>query len=223
MVTLKPGETKKVDIPVLRTAWSGPIHLVLDGLPNKVTAPPIDLAGDQSSASFTLTAGEDANSMVRTVKILSTAGYLTRSDNLIVRVLGTSEGFLPREVTDNEELFRLLKRGSFGGRLTSQSKQALIDAYGGTQESEDAVARGLKWLAKHQQVDGRWPLKHYDADVFLCDCCKPFEDDVVDMDNAGTALGVLPFLGAGITPKRSPKDRPEFAKYRKNVEKGEIG
>jgi hypothetical protein len=219
VVTLKPGEEKKVDIPVQRTAFQGPIRMEITGLPKGVTAAAVDLAAGQPSASFSFTAAKDANSMVRTAKILSTAGYLTRSDNLIVRVLGTNEGFLPREVTDTEELFRLLRRGSFGGRMTSQSKQALMDAYGGTSESEDAVARGLKWLAKHQQSDGRWPLKNYHTDIFLCDCCTAFEADVVDMDTAGTALGVLPFLSAGITPERSPKDKPDFVKYKKNVEK----
>lgn len=219
VVSLKPGESKKVDIPVQRSAYAGPIRMEITGLPTGVTAATVELMQGQPSASFTFTAAEDANSMVRTAKIVSKAGYLTRSDNLIVRVLGDSEGFLPREVTDTEELFRLLRRGSFGGRMTSKSKQALLDAYGGTSESEEAVARGLKWLAKHQQYDGRWPLKRYDADIFLCDCCSEFENDVVDMDTAGTALGVLPFLGAGITPERSPRERPEFAKYKKNVEK----
>jgi len=51
------------------------------------------------------------------------------------------------------------------------------------------VARGLAWLARHQENDGRWKLD------------GKFPDKGNANDPAGTALGLLPFLGAGKTHK----------------------
>src|SRR5690606_17794270 len=41
---------------------------------------------------------------------------------------------------------------------TGVLKQALLSKFGGTQETEDAVALGLKWLAKQQKSNGSWSL-----------------------------------------------------------------
>jgi hypothetical protein len=117
----------------------------------------------------------------------------------------------------NPNLSSLLRRGSFGGRLTAASKHALLEAYGGTTESEAAVMRGLKWLADHQQSDGHWSLKAYNEDVEGCDCHLKMEEKVVDSDTAGTAFGVLPFLGAGVAHNRAPEEPAELVKYQKVV------
>ena len=47
--------------------------------------------------------------------------------------------------------------GTFYGRSGATRELALRDG-GGTKESEAAVARGLQWLIRHQQSDGRWTL-----------------------------------------------------------------
>jgi hypothetical protein len=120
----------------------------------------------------------------------------------------------------NPEILPLLRRGSIGGRLTAESKQALLDFYGGTPESEAAVMRGLKWLADHQQADGSWPLKDYAKGIKDCNCQGEFEKEIDDSPTAGTAFGILPFLGAGVTHKRAPSQPPELAKYQKVVERG---
>ena len=119
----------------------------------------------------------------------------------------------------DQDQTHLLRRGSFGGRLTAASKQALLDAYGGTPESEEAVLLGLRWLAEHQQPDGRWPLKGYSKGIPRCDCETEPQEKVVEYDTAGTAFGVLPFLGAGVThdPDYVPKSPPELRGYTKNV------
>jgi len=117
----------------------------------------------------------------------------------------------------NPNLSSLLRRGSFGGRLTAASKRALLEAYGGTTESEAAVMRGLKWLATHQQPDGHWSLKAYHEDVEGCDCHLKMEEKAVDSDTAGTAFGVLPFLGAGVAHNRAPEEPAELAKYQNVV------
>ncbi|QGJ70047.1 Squalene--hopene cyclase [Planctomycetales bacterium 10988] len=75
--------------------------------------------------------------------------------------------------------------GMFDGRGEA-SRGKLVQAFGGTTASESAVAKGLRWLAKVQWNDGRWRLEQFGGSR---------------SDTAGTALGVLPFLGAGQTHK----------------------
>lgn len=73
--------------------------------------------------------------------------------------------------------------GMFDGR-GQKSRGQLVQAYGGTTATEEAVARGLKWLAEQQNDDGSWSLHKFGG---------------THSDTSGTALGVLPFLGAGQT------------------------
>jgi len=217
VVTLKPGETKRVEIPVERRSYKGPLDLEVDGLPEGVTVPKAQLAADQTNAALEFAAAPTAKEGVRSAKVISTGGELTRTDPVIVRVSLGESGFLPKEIAPDPDSPVLLRRGSFGGRLTPESKEALTNAYGGTPESEEAVLRGLRWLAAHQERDGRWSLQSYGASLPDCDCHVAAENEVVDYDTAGTAFGVLPFLGAGVTHSGGPVKPIELAEYRKRV------
>jgi hypothetical protein len=219
-VVLRPGEKMRIEVPVERTSYKGPLELEPTDLPEGVTITKTVVAPDKKSVALEIVAAENAKERVKAAKVVSKGGHLSRTDPLIIRVSSGERGFLPKEITSNPELFPLLRRGSFGGRLTTESKQALLDAYGGTPESEEAVMRGLRWLAIHQQPDGRWPLKEYDRDIDGCDCRTKFEDEVLDIDAAGTAFGLLAFLGAGVGPDRSPEHPKELAKYQKRVRMG---
>ncbi len=220
VVTLKPGEAKTVQVPVERLSYQGAVKIGIENLPEGVTIPNIELPPGQAAASVTLTAAPDTKELIRTAKVVASAAHLTASDVLLVRISRGENGFLPREVTSNKELAGLLRKGSFGGRLTSESKHALLEAYGGTPESEQAVLQGLRWLAAHQQQDGRWSLKNYHQGISGCNCHTEFEKDVQDNDTAGTAFGLLPFLGAGITHTRAPSQPAELDKYRRVVKDG---
>ncbi len=67
-------------------------------------------------------------------------------------------------------------------------KQALLSKFGGTQETEEAVALGLKWLAKQQKSNGSWSL------------LGPYgQGGVSENATAATALALNAFLGAGST------------------------
>lgn len=94
-------------------------------------------------------------------------------------------------------------QGTFYGRSGATREFALRNG-GGTEASEAAVARGLKWLIRVQLPDGRWKLDH-----------PAFKEKGLDNDVAGTALGLLPLLAAGKTHKPA-KDNP----YDKPIEKG---
>lgn len=88
--------------------------------------------------------------------------------------------------------------GNFFGRSGATRERALRNG-GGTKESEVAVAKGLNWLIRVQSRDGAWRID------------GPFPDKGNANDTAGTAFGLLPFLGAGKTHKASkenPFDKP---------------
>jgi len=82
--------------------------------------------------------------------------------------------------------------GGFEGRTTS-ARARLVGQRGGTPASEDAVARGLAWLAAHQRSDGSWRFDHRDS---ACGgLCR--DPGTVGSTTAATGLALLPFLGAG--------------------------
>jgi hypothetical protein len=73
----------------------------------------------------------------------------------------------------------------------AENRRNLIDLLGGTPQSEQAVNRGLEWLAKVQEEDGSWSLKKHQGQV--------------ESHCAGTGFGLLPFLAAGHTHNRPGK------------------
>lgn len=83
----------------------------------------------------------------------------------------------------------------FAGRDPSV-RSRLLEQGGGTNETEAAVARGLRWLSRYQNRDGSWSLHAFHrAPGAVGD-----EDGLgQESDVAGTALALLPFLGAGQT------------------------
>ena len=71
---------------------------------------------------------------------------------------------------------------------------------GGSAGSEAAVERGLAWLALHQATDGSWRF-----DLAGCRCDGACRDaGTLDSTTASTAMGLLPFLGAGNTHLEGP-------------------
>lgn len=73
----------------------------------------------------------------------------------------------------------------FAYRRSETQRAASAKGHGGTSNSEAAVARGLEWLAKQQAADGSWN----------------FEGNLKDAKTTATGLALLPFLGAGQTPR----------------------
>ncbi len=107
-----------------------------------------------------------------------------------------------KEAQDKEyaRISRLLP-GSFYGR-DPENRVLLLRQGGGTMQSEEAIERGLEWLAKHQSSNGSWSTdKFHLVDREKCKC----GDHGQKHDIAGTAFGLMPFLGAGETTRKGGK------------------
>ena len=74
-------------------------------------------------------------------------------------------------------------------------RKQIVAREGGTTATEAAVARGLEWLARHQEPAGHWSLHKFNAQP-SCTCQNPGQTIT---DAGATALALLPFLGAGQT------------------------
>ena len=77
-------------------------------------------------------------------------------------------------------------------------RRKYIKLFGGSDESEEAVNRGLVWLAAHQFKDGHWSLDRFH------ECCKGKHPDCggagkVRSNTAATGMSLMPFLAAGHT------------------------
>lgn len=116
------------------------------------------------------------------------------------KVTGSDEVRLVERMSklDAEDSFRnkRLIPGSFFGREV-EDRILLLRESGGTRQTEEAVERGLEWLARHQAANGRWATDAFHL-ANKCSCTERGEKH----DIAGTAFGLLPFLGAGETHKR---------------------
>lgn len=117
-------------------------------------------------------------------------------------VLGEPEPVADSHLTPDDGTLKaaelLQRRPSVGGGLEGRSDElraALVGERGGTPASEEAVTKGLRWLAAHQRNNGSW---HFDHRGEVCDglCANP---GTATTTTGATAIALLPFLGAGHT------------------------
>lgn len=100
--------------------------------------------------------------------------------------------------------------GTGHGLRKAAKKSAIVN--GATNASELAVARGLKWISEHQYANGGWNYDHRFAPKCQSKCKNP--GGYTKAVNGATAMGILPFLGSGITHKEGAKH------YRQTVYRG---
>ncbi|MCI0342835.1 MAG: hypothetical protein L0216_17115, partial [Planctomycetales bacterium] len=77
-----------------------------------------------------------------------------------------------------------------------------LERLGGSAQTEEAVDRGLAWLARHQSEDGRWGCTEFRMQCPGSDPCFGEGESVGHTlyDISTTGLAVLAFLGAGKLP-----------------------
>ena len=83
------------------------------------------------------------------------------------------------------------------GRLSSKTKKAMVQKFGGNAASEAAVAHGLRWLANHQMANGSWSFAHSAHPKCKGQCSQ--NGTLVKCPNGATSLALLAFLGGGHT------------------------
>ena len=78
------------------------------------------------------------------------------------------------------------------------TRKQYIELFGGTEETEKAVNRGLVWLAQHQNADGSWSLNRFQEN---CNGKHPTctAQGAESSNTAATGMALLPFLAAGNT------------------------
>lgn len=229
-IAIAPGESKKIAIAIERKGHQEPIVVTATNLPDGVAIEEVTVPKDETEATLVVVAAKDAKPRVRSAVISATDGSLTSQDALVVRI-SDGEDKLPPGMLDLEVMKKYLeksdsyaslrRRGSIGGRFTARTKRALADFYGGTDESEAAVMKGLAWLARTQQADGSWSLKPPSEEVETSSEGVDTKGSQTDENlTAATAFGILPFLAEGVTHRFSPEGQPELAGYREVVQKG---
>jgi len=94
-------------------------------------------------------------------------------------------------------------------RTTEQDKQDLVEAFGGSKETLEAIRRGLVWMAQHQHPDGHWSLNRFHQQCKGHKCKGAGREA---SDTAATGLALLPMLGDGNTHNHG--------KFKQNVDLG---
>lgn len=123
--------------------------------------------------------------------------------NLMIRAANAAEQ--PSEFTlPSRESFGRKASGAANWAIGSDSgfegrsgatRAKLAAANGGTAESEEAVEKGLAWLAQHQLPDGSWSFR----DSTRIEGCTCANHGAFDARTGATGMVLLAFLGAGYT------------------------
>lgn len=99
--------------------------------------------------------------------------------------------------------------GGLGGRTDPTMRNKLVQAGGGSAQSEAAVEAAIKWIINHQMPDGSWSFDFTKCPSCNGNCSHPGK--IQDRGGA-TAMALLPMLGRGYTHKEGP--------YKKQFEAG---
>lgn len=76
-------------------------------------------------------------------------------------------------------------------------RSEVVRREGGTTQTEAAVARGLRWISRHQNDDGSWSLHRFNQTHQCNGQCGGHGG--VHSDTSGTAMALMAMLGAGQT------------------------
>jgi hypothetical protein len=152
------------------------------------------------------------SSTVETVQVISTADDLDAAPITVELTDFGTETAQASDLLSSVGVVGGKTAGGLGGRTDTKMRQQLIQAGGGSSQSEAAVESSLKWIVQHQMPDGGWSFN-----LKACPSCNGQCSQGVDkgygLDRCGaTSMALLPFLGRGYTHKDGP--------YKKQFEAG---
>lgn len=121
--------------------------------------------------------------------------------NQDARELRVDPGASLPQLPSLEQVKQTLKHGNKNQRTFAardpRVRAEMVTKEGGTTLTEAAVARGLRWMAQHQNPDGSWSLHSFNRTKACSKRCRGAGS--THCDSAATSLCLLPFLGAGQT------------------------
>lgn len=85
---------------------------------------------------------------------------------------------------------------------TAVNREQIAASHGGSQQTEDAVNRALRWFADHQEPDGRWSPTRFGAGRETVTLGHDRHGAGAKADTGLTGLALLAMLGAGHTHQR---------------------
>lgn len=191
------------ELPPLSASFSGPDEPVDESF---VLEPPMETAGEQQL--------EPTETLVPEAEPLPEPEMLPEPEVEIPPELvppqiveaAEAEPALPESPVGTMAAKPDAKAVTTGAKLDHRDaagRQQMLQKYGGSAGSENAVSLALQWLARRQRADGSWDF------VDVGPCTSPGR---VMNPIGGTAYALMPFLAAGHTHKAGP--------YRKQIEAG---
>ena len=239
VVTLQPGESRQVEVPIERdsveplsrlitsgvqpltdvqlvpTAFSGPISLTATSPDGAIAVEPVTAAAGSRGATVLVAADPSARPGAVTVGLRAAADHLEATGLLVVRVVGTAAtaAELSAAIAAAVAPGMPLRAGGVAGRTTAESRRLLGRHYGQSPESRKAIGRALDWLAAAQAEDGGWQPTGDRIGIRLASHGGAASPHGTDRPTA-TAAALLPFLAEGITHEAvsaTAADRESFA------------
>ncbi|HUV38068.1 MAG TPA: hypothetical protein VMY39_00565, partial [Planctomycetota bacterium] len=123
-----------------------------------------------------------------------------------------ASGRIPETAADDRErLLAMMRTGDRGtgviGDRTEGGREDAMARYGGTLAAENAVKAALRWLADHQDADGRWSAGDFTKHCPPGDACGGRSTRVhsgfsKNSDMGVSGLALLCFLGHGNTHQK---------------------
>jgi hypothetical protein len=148
---------------------------------------------ESSETEDTASASPVVDSTIAEAQVEMNFGDLVAANMPAVPMTSLTQSLIPKSGLSAQA--NAAMRAALSSR-SKETKRDLLSKYGGTSDTEKAVAMALKWLAAHQDPNtGAWSLAHSVICNGQCDHAgkRRFSQ------NAATGLALMCFLGAGQT------------------------
>ncbi|MDX1945536.1 MAG: prenyltransferase/squalene oxidase repeat-containing protein [Pirellulaceae bacterium] len=178
----KPADATPADVPLAM-----PMPQAVAGIPDELTSPLPDLPrrGALPEPPSAATAAAPANPLREATP--------PPPPPPAAETFAAAPATVPRRLGDGQELPESLRARNVADRLK------VAQQFGGTPQTEAAVAAALDWLANNQSPDGRWDADRHGAGRETRTLGHDRQGAGARADTGITGLALLAFLGSGET------------------------